>query len=67
MWLKSISVIISFFRIIFEIEHYECKSRMMHVDEGMHADVWDKTSNFFHFGGRGFDIKRYGFPLLSHM
>ncbi len=29
---------------------------------GVHPDVWDKTSNFFHFEGRGSDIKQYGFP-----
>ncbi len=34
--------------IIFEVEHYECKSRMMHTNEGLHVDVCDKTSNFFH-------------------
>ncbi len=48
MCLKSISVVISFPKIIFEIEHYECKSWMMLADEGMHAEVWDKTSKFFH-------------------
>ncbi len=47
MRLKSISVVMSFPMIIFEIEHYECKSRMMH------ADVWEKTSNFFYSFGRG--------------
>ncbi len=34
MCLKSISVVISFPKIIFEIEHYECKSRIMHANEG---------------------------------
>ncbi len=50
--LKSIYVVISIPKIIFEIEHYECKSQMMHANKGeggVHADVWDKTSNFFHF------------------
>ncbi len=36
MCLNSISVVISLRNIIFEIEHYECKSRMMHPNE---ADV----------------------------
>ncbi len=31
--------------------------------EGMHADVWGKTSYFFHLMGRASDIKRYGFPF----
>ncbi len=47
MCLKSISVVISFPKIIFEIEHYECKSRMMH------ADVWDNPSNVFPLRGGG--------------
>lgn len=34
MYLKSISVVISFSKIIFEREHYECKSQMIHVNEG---------------------------------
>ncbi len=38
---------------------------MMHAKEGMHVDVWDKTSNFFHFEGRGSDIKQYGFPFFT--
>ncbi len=33
----------------------------------MHADVFDKISNFFHLGGRGANIKRYVFPFVSHM
>ncbi len=48
MCLKSISVVISFPKIIYEIEQYECKSRMMHVNGGIHVHVWDKTLNFFH-------------------
>ncbi len=43
----------------------------MYANEEMHADVWDKTSNFFHIlGGQGggrSDIKQFGLPFLSHM
>ncbi len=34
MCLKSISVVISLPNITFEIEHNECKSHMMNVNEG---------------------------------
>ncbi len=34
MYLKSIYVVKSFFKIRFEIELYECKSQMMHTNEG---------------------------------
>ncbi len=47
--LKSISVI-SFPKIIFEIEHYECKSQMMYANDG---DLRNKTSIFVHFLGAG--------------
>ncbi len=30
---KSILVVISFPKIIFDIEHYECKSQMMHAND----------------------------------
>ncbi len=49
MCLNSIFVVISFPKIIFEIEHYEYKSRMMHANEGVRADEWDQNSNFFYF------------------
>ncbi len=46
MYFKSISVI-SFLKIIFQIEHYEYKQI-----KGMHANMWDKTSKMFYFCGR---------------
>ncbi len=49
MCLRSISVVISFLKIIFESEHYECKSRMMHTNDGNAwgygggGGIWHKT------------------------
>ncbi len=64
MCLKSISVVI-FPKIIFEIEHYECKS-IMHANERDACRCVDKTLNYF-FLCRGCLTKQYGFPFLSHM
>ncbi len=55
--LKLVLVVISFPKIIFEIEHYECKSRMMHENEAM-CGIRLQTS-FFFCGRGGPDIKRY--------
>ncbi len=57
-------MIISIPKIIFEYEHYEYKSQIVHTNEGLHVNVWDKTLNFFHFGGVESDIKLYGFPCF---
>ncbi len=53
MCLTSISVVISFPKIIYEIEHYMNVNHGWFTQMRVHADVWDKTSNFFHFLGGG--------------
>ncbi len=47
--IKSISTVISFPKTIFEIEHYECKSQIMHANEEGAFRV--QTSFIFVSGG----------------
>ncbi len=69
MWKSTISVVISFPKIRFEIEHYKWKSRLMHANEGNEWECMGYDFKLFSFfgGGGGSDIKRYGFPFSSHM
>ncbi len=62
-------MIISFPKIIFEIEHYECKSRMMNANDGgfIRMSPISLQTSFIFGEGRGSDIKLHGFPFLSHM
>ncbi len=59
MCLKSIAVVISFPKIIFDIEHYECKSRVMGL-----AYRLQTSFIFFEGGGRGFSHKRTGISIF---